>query len=345
MRYLLICCLIFAAGCQKKVTEELTYREMMGEKTSKWQFIATPEDRAILDQVETIYIENLKKEKRHEIPQVAHYIWLGPKEFPQSSKEYVASWIRNNPQLTFKFWTDRERPAPHPKMEVVYFDQYPYETFKDEYAKSDNWAERSDLLRYEILFQEGGLYIDHDVVCFKNVGAIDQKYDFYCGIEPPHSPIIKSSLSVCNNLVGTVPAHPILSETIQRVKSGWQEMTEAYPGTDRDSIRYRVAHRTFAPFDESVRHRGVDPKFKNGVLPAGYFNEIENSLGLFADHKYTGTWYQEVDPFEDLVRRRLVKMTKKSNKTLLLSGISLALNTLLGGYLLYALRRKTDANA
>ena len=317
----------------------------MGEHTKQWDYIATEDDFKALETAEKIYTTNLKRTKSHEIPAVAHFIWLGPKEFPQASKEYVASWVRKHPNMTFKFWTDRPRAAPHPKMETVCFDKYPFQSLKSEYADSDNWAERSDLLRYEILLHQGGLYIDHDVECFQSVESLNQEYDFYCGLEPLHTPIVNSSVTACNNLIGTTPHHPVLKSVIARVKSNWDRATKAYPGKDRDSIIYRVANRTFAPFDDAVRSQGDVAGYRNALLPAGYFNTIEGEFGLFADHKYIGSWYQELDPFEDLVRRNLVKMSKRTNKTLLLCGITLALNLLLGAFLIYVLRRNAQKNA
>lgn len=326
---------LLLSGCLKKQQKEFNddFKVLMGKQTDLWKHIVTNEDIGYLQLYERVYNSNKHLQKRKiaikNIPEVIHFIWLGPKDFPRESIRNVISWIEKNPECKVKFWTDRERESIHPSIEMVYFDSYPFEELQEQFYQSKNYAERSDLLRYEILLNEGGLYVDHDVLCFESFAKLLGNYDFFCALEPPHSPIISSSISICNNIIGSVPGHLFLKETINNVKTRWDRIERSFPGSDQESTIYRVAHRTFASFDEAVRNNLFHSDLKNIVFPAGYFNNIGKNSGIFAHHFYNGTWYKTEDPFENLVRKQLDKMAKKSNKMLLLGGVSVFINLLL----------------
>ncbi|MCI5051714.1 MAG: hypothetical protein MRY21_01090 [Simkaniaceae bacterium] len=335
---LLVALLTF--GCKEKENKEVNFQTMMGKGTSLWDFVVTEQDKNSLSEVEALYNVGERREAFASIPRTLHYIWLGPKEFPKTSLKNVISWIRLHPDWQIKFWTDRPRITPHPRMEVVQFDAYPFKELASEYRLSDNWAERSDLLRYEILKNEGGIYVDHDVECYKSLDPLSMEYDFFCGVEPPHAPIMDTSISITNNLIAAAPEHPIFDDVVARVKGRWQAVEKAFPGKDVESTIYRVGHRSFNAFNEAVRAKAMDPGRRNGVFPASYFNKIEGGGGIYAHHFLAGTWYKNDDPFEHLVRKQLAKVAKKSNKMLLLCGASLGLNLLLALIAIYALRRK-----
>ena len=58
------------------------------------------------------------------------------------------------------------------------------------FFSSDNEGERAALLRYEILFAEGGVVIDTDVLCKKSLAEFNKTYEFYTGLSPlPRAPI------------------------------------------------------------------------------------------------------------------------------------------------------------
>ncbi len=318
-------------GChKKKEIQDDDFRAQMGQNTPFWKHVVTNEDFGYLQIFEKNFLTNkhlqYRKNSPKNIPRTLHFIWLGPREFPRDSIANIRSWVEKNPSFKYIFWTDRKREQVHPDLEYRVFDEYPYSTLKEEYYLSNNYAERSDILRYEILFNEGGLYVDHDVICYRSLDSLVNNFDFVCGLEPPHSPKISSSISVCNNIIASVPHHPFLGETISRVKERWNRVERAFPGTDQESTIYRVAHRTFGAFDDAVRENISHSDLKNMVLPAGYFNSLGTKTGSFAHHLYSGTWYKTEDPFENLVRKQLDKMAKKSNKMLLLGAFSLLIN-------------------
>jgi len=348
--YLMTIIALFCCACQKK--KELLdddFRAQMGQATPLWKHVVTNEDFGYLQLFENNYIANkhlqYRKTESGKIPKIVHFIWLGPKEFPRDSYQNIKSWIEKNPDYTFMMWTDRKRDEIDPKLHTQLMEDYPFSALKDEYYLSNNYAERSDILRYEILYEEGGIYVDHDVVCYRSLDSLVNNYDLVCALEPPHSPKISSSISVCNNIIATIPFHPFIKETIDHVKERWERVGRSFPGTDQESTIYRVAHRTFASFDDAVRENLSHSDLHNMVLPASYFNSIGKKAGSFAHHLYSGTWYKTEDPFENLVRKQLDKMAKKSNKMLLLGAISLLINIGIVGWLIVQKSVRPEAKA
>ena len=234
------------------------------------------------------------------IPKVFHFIWLGPKPFPQTSVLNLQSWMQHHPGWVFKFWTDSfERSVPLPGMEHHHIHEIAQEN-QMLYDRSDNYGEKSDLLRYELLFQEGGVYVDHDVFCYRNFDQLNKTYHFYTFMEPPH---INLSLNVIffpsNGLIGSVPHHPILARTMEYVRMRWDEAIRAFSGRQTAMRRAaRVMYCTFHSFYLGVRDLLEDAYYENILFPPAfttskvYGGNVDYSI-LFCDHYYAGSWIEE----------------------------------------------------
>jgi len=325
---LLILCLY---GCEKKepISNKDDFNGLMGEQTALWKCVQTEEDRQKVAFFKELYEKNESQEGDLKIPKVIHFIWIGPDPFPKESIQYVASWVSHHPDWKIKFWSDRRRPLPHKKMELHFTSDFQFSRLKEQFEMSDNYAEKADLLRYEILYREGGLYVDHDVQCFKPFTSFHHRFNLYCGLEPPHNPVLSSSISVNNNLIGATAHHPILKQAIEFVESRWQEVGKCYPGSDKESVIYRVAHRSFSAFDDAVALLCSAKENDTMVFPAAYFNKIDQNPPLFAHHYYASTWFSDETQFEKNVRRRLIAISRKNNQILLFNGIILGANLIL----------------
>jgi len=336
--------LLLMTACNKdnhiKQTDD--FNTLMGSSKSVWKFVETHEDFQNIHRFKEIYNKNKElqflKQQEGKIPKVVHFIWLGPNPFPRESIENVRSWVDHHPTWTFKFWTDRRRPLPHPHMELNLVSSFEFTKLSDCFQESDNYGEKSDVLRYEILYQEGGLYVDHDVKCFKTFAPFHNNFDLYCGIEPPHQPVLSSSISICNNIIGVRPSHPVMKAAIDHVKSKWEEIALAYPGDDKESIIYRVAQRTFIAFENAVKEAGDQGSNKDIIFPAAYFNRIDDDFALFAHHYYASTWFEDETKFERNVRRRLISISRKNNQILLFNGVILSATLLLCACLIFQYR-------
>ena len=99
--------------------------------------------------IDTHNTMNLNKEICHtQIPRIIHQIWIGPKNPPMHWINTVIDFCHTNGYV-YKLWRDAD---------VVTLGLINKKAFDDE----PSWAGKADVLRYEILYRHGGIYIDAD---------------------------------------------------------------------------------------------------------------------------------------------------------------------------------------
>ena len=344
---LIICTCLLIGSCQKKKTLEPPrsddFESLTGKNLPVWKFVQTQQDFEHLNLFKRMYemrkghLNSSQEEVR--IPKVVHFIWIGPLPFPRESVENVRTWMAKNPDWTFNFWTDYKRPLPVPGMHLRMIQDVSFLKLQECFSKSDNYGEKSDLLRYEILYKEGGVYVDHDVKCFKSFDTLNQSYDFYCGIDMPYTSSLPSCIFTTNNLIGVKPSHPVLLRCMDLLVDQWDQLEYEYPGEDNDARLNRVLHRSFWLFGEAVKQLSNQGDNRDIVFPAYYFDAPKEELALYARHQYAGSWHENESVFEKMVRERLMILSKKSNKILLFFGVVTLLNFLGLAALFILLRR------
>ncbi len=335
--------LLFLLSACEKEEQRVDFNALMGSHTTAWQFVETDEDDENIAFFKELFekrISSQPKEKKESlIPRLIHWIWVGPHPFPKKSAKNIASWIKHHPGWEFKFWTDRERKTPHPNMKLCFISDLYLNHLTKEFASSDNYGEQSNLLRYEILYKEGGLYVDHDVKCLKTLKELHPNHALYCALEPLKQTAMSTSVLVANNLIGSAPYHPILKKTIENVAARWDEIAHLYPGNDRDSLIYRVTHRSFLPFHDAIRMAGINQTVSHVVFPAAYFNLIEDQPAGYADHSNAATWLLENESrLERNIKSPLTSSLKRNKKLLLFNALILSASLFLFTILFFHLR-------
>jgi mannosyltransferase OCH1-like enzyme len=349
--FTLLILLPFLIGCSfqkepKKTTA--SFESLMGKVFPAWQFVQSQEDRNNLLFYKTLYDTNSPlsslKSSLCRIPKTIHIIWLGPKPFPLNSLENIRTWIAHHPDWTIKFWTDRDRPLPHPKMQLELVHNLKFFKLLECYKKADNYGEKSDILCYEILHQEGGLCIDHDIKCLKSFDNFNKTYDFYCGLELPCQTYLSSCIQASQSLIASRPGHPILNQTIDWLAQHWDDIEKAYPGKDSESVLIRMIHRTCYAFAHSVRSQVNQYGNVDIVFPALYFNAPTDKSALYSRHFHEERWLDRETLFEKSIKEEILKINKKSNRILMFVGI-LSLINVMGLTLLFLKYRKNVYNA
>jgi inositol phosphorylceramide mannosyltransferase catalytic subunit len=96
------------------------------------------------------------------IPNIMHHIWIqGANQMPLRLKENTISCQLANNKTVFMFWDDESISAllKGHDMELYRF-----------YSKSSiSFAQKSDIARYVIIYLHGGVYVDTDYKCIKNI--------------------------------------------------------------------------------------------------------------------------------------------------------------------------------
>jgi mannosyltransferase OCH1-like enzyme len=207
------------------------------------------------------------------IPKIIHQIWLGS-PFPEKYKNFQQSWIRYHPDWEYKLWTEKELTILPMKNRRLY-------------EKSINYGEKSDIARYEILYQFGGLYVDTDYECLKSLETFHYTYDFYIGIQPLDTDIVQLGIG----LIGTAAHHPLIKTALDNVEKQLQKSLQIIVRTG--PIYFTQIFCTFAP------------KFSDTLaLPASYFyprgytqsiddKNIWQKRVSFAVHHWAGSWLKK----------------------------------------------------
>ena len=104
------------------------------------------------------------------IPKVIHYIWFGGKPLPKLAEKCIKSWRKFCPDYEIKRWDESN------------LDISKYKFAQDAYD-SKKYAFASDVMRTEILYNEGGVYLDIDVELLKPIDNILQDVDSVMGFE------------------------------------------------------------------------------------------------------------------------------------------------------------------
>ncbi len=103
------------------------------------------------------------------IPKIIHYCWFGKGLMPKSQRDCIKGWKKLMPDYTFMRWDES----------TFDLEAHPLAKYACEVKK---YALASDVCRYNVLAEYGGIYLDTDVEVFKRFDEFLQ-YNFFSGIE------------------------------------------------------------------------------------------------------------------------------------------------------------------
>mmetsp|Transcript_13836 Transcript_13836/g.20704 ORF Transcript_13836/g.20704 Transcript_13836/m.20704 type:complete len:308 (+) Transcript_13836:43-966(+) len=164
------------------------------------------------------------------IPKTMHFIWLGG-ELPDIYQLMIDSWRSRHPTWEVKLWDDEAAAS----MDM---------TNRNIFDRARNYGMKSDVMRYEVLYTIGGVYIDIDYEC---VGSLDDAVEscaFFTGLSNC------SVVEVNNGIIGCVPGHPLMRNIIQSLHKEEQTLSaiQQIPASIWSGISsFLVPHSTPSP--------------------------------------------------------------------------------------------------
>jgi Glycosyltransferase sugar-binding region containing DXD motif len=130
------------------------------------------------------------------IPRILHHIWIGPDPLPEDQGPWIESWKRHHPDWEHRLWTEEDLPEDPIRPEILERLRAP--------------VERADILRLEILFRHGGVYLDTDLECLRPVDDVLEGEDFVGVCHKPGR--------ITNTAIAAVPGHPLLERALSEVR-------------------------------------------------------------------------------------------------------------------------------
>jgi len=112
----------------------------------------------VMEKAYNDYYLNYQGDRTPKIPKIIHQIWLGS-PFPDKYKILTDRWQEMHPDWTLILWDDDKIKNFGLTNQWMYDNTY-------------NPASKSDVARYEILYSYGGVYVDTDFYCCKNLNDL-----------------------------------------------------------------------------------------------------------------------------------------------------------------------------
>lgn len=216
------------------------------------KFLQRTPQKELLYTIKQSYEQFVQTIEQHEtqvatIPKIIHQIWIGPYDFPEEALEWQATWQALHPDWEYKLWTNKDLES------LTLINQTSFD-------QARNWGEKADILRLELLYEYGGLYVDIDFACYKPFDWLHHTCDFYTALHTVKL-LNNNKVRIANGLIGCTPKHPIIKHAIQQIP--------------QYRTRKMVTQRTGPDFFTDVIAQSITSSQSTGntdiVFPANYF--------------------------------------------------------------------------
>lgn len=124
--------------------------------------------------------------RRMRIPRRLHQVWVGSAPMPDEHRRFAAGWRERHPGWDYRLWTDDDFGELGITPDLV--------------RQAVTPAELSNLIRYQVVAEHGGVYVDTDAECLRPIDELVRGLDAFAGCSIPGR--------VSAGLFGAVPGHP-----------------------------------------------------------------------------------------------------------------------------------------
>lgn len=239
------------------------------------------------------------------IPTIIHQIWFqGYNNIPNHLYQYHKSWVNNNKNYTFIIWDEQSIQKLVDNCGIDWII-----TLFNSYKKM---IQKIDFAKYLILYTYGGIYIDMDIKCLKQLSLLPYIKIYDCIFSlPPYDPVQHMLLTLVNysnnnkqlinnGIMFCIKQHEIMLMTMEEANK------------NKDSIYNNISNSahvfiTTGPLcltnavNRYIDKYGVD---KIKILDNTYFEPCDintvdngcviptNSIGV---HVYEGSWLSNIE--------------------------------------------------
>ena len=240
--------------------------------------------------------ETLPPSEPQLIPKILHFVWIGEKSLAQKNRDWLASWVRFNPDYRVILWASH--PAIHEgaveKLEVralpPLINDWAFHNIEKWITGRATIAAQSDIVRLELVARMGGVYLDTDVECLAPIGDLLRGVRLFYADEFDAAP--------GNYCFGAVPNHPALWTTVRELTSHLLSKTAPTPGGKKavpfNALAAAGPHYV-APKLRAHSDCVIFPSILFSPLWArGDAASVANYPPVsIANHHFQGTWYDQ----------------------------------------------------
>ena len=181
------------------------------------------------------------------IPEVVHWIWLN-ETLPPWAAANIDAFRCQHPEWKVRVW--HELPEQFPSDLRVLFQQLPW------------YSSRSDIFRYWLLVEYGGVYLDTDIVALRNFDSLLDHEFFLAPCQPTGHTQPHLACGLMGSIPGSRSALRILEacrkrsempEPPRRITYGPDLLTSLF-AEDREGVTVLPLHYFYAIPDRETTH-------------------------------------------------------------------------------------------
>lgn len=221
------------------------------------------------------------------IPRVFHQVWINRSnpDLPENFRAYRDGWLALHPDWEYKLWNLDNLDFVPQRLDLL--------------NSAKVYSQMADILRYEILLRHGGVYLDTDFECLRNIDPILAGVKNFSCSEDGRSVSVGILGAVPNSIymkrcVAALPAK--LGQTNPAAETGPGLMTRVLLGDGVAGDFTLFPREWFYPYNWNEPHRA------NEQFPQAY-----------AVHRWAHSWV-------DTDRSFLTRVGRKVKRVLGLSG-------------------------
>jgi len=172
------------------------------------------------------------------IPKIIHYIWVGPSGMGKVQNHCIESWKKYLSGYEFKFWNERNSPMDNDYVREMY--------------KKRKWAFVSDYIRFKVLENYGGIYLDTDTEILKPMDDLLSQNAFFGKTKDGF---------IAAGVIGAVPHHKVITDILRvydndkkptTERTSPKTVTQVLNGGNYDGITV-YDYRYFNPCDDGEK--------------------------------------------------------------------------------------------
>ena len=217
------------------------------------------------------------------IPKIIHYCWFGRKGKPKQLQEYIDGWHKVMPDYEIKEWNE---------------SNYDYKVlpFTREAYSLGKFAFVSDVVRLQVLYREGGIYLDTDVKVLKSFDSFLSNKSFLSYEEKP---------KVSTAVIGAEPGLNWIKDFLEERYLHRHFITRKgllLTLANTDLLTYYI-HWNKEQINKELKIFDVD-YFSAKLFPSKEYVITDRTVAV---HEFTGTWLTKPLTFSDKLHNALVR--------------------------------------
>ena len=134
------------------------------------------------------------------IPKIIHQLWIGPKPAPT---KFMDTWKEKNPDFEYIRWSEEELVKRNMVIEC-----------KNRVDEMEEINGKADIIRWEILYKYGGVFVDADSICIEPIDDVLMTKKCFAGWEQEE---LRPNL-IATGTMGFPPRHPLVRHAIDHIK-------------------------------------------------------------------------------------------------------------------------------